>query len=53
MWFLTPLMTLKYIIWKNYKWVLLKALLFTLLVAVLVLFFYAMPGATVDKMFGL
>ena len=52
MWFLNPLRTLKYIIWKNYKWTIFKALLILLLTAALALFFYSVPGATVNKMFG-
>ncbi|XP_064604472.1 otoferlin-like [Liolophura sinensis] len=51
-WFLSPLKSLRYIFWHNYKWMLLKILLFALLVALIALFFYAMPGYTVKKMFG-
>ncbi|XP_071147847.1 otoferlin-like isoform X5 [Mytilus edulis] len=52
MWFLNPFKSLKYILWHNYKWMILKLLLVTLLIALLVLFFYAMPGYTVKRMFG-
>jgi hypothetical protein len=52
MWFLNPFKSLKYILWHNYKWMILKLLLLTLLIALLVLFFYAMPGYTVKRMFG-
>ena len=51
MWFLNPFKSLKYILWHNYKWMILKLLLLTLLIALLVLFFYAMPGYTVKKVF--
>ncbi|KAI0233230.1 Otoferlin [Lamellibrachia satsuma] len=52
LWFMNPLKTLKYVIWKNFKWKLLKLLIFVLIIAFLVLFFYSAPGATVNKIFG-
>ncbi|XP_013379026.1 otoferlin isoform X3 [Lingula anatina] len=51
-WFLNPLKSIRYILCNTYKWLIIKILVFTLLVALLVLFFYAMPGYTVKKMFG-
>ncbi|KAL5015843.1 hypothetical protein ScPMuIL_005432 [Solemya velum] len=51
-WFLNPLKSLRYILWHNYKWVIVKILVVLLLAALLVLFFYSMPGYTVKKMFG-
>ncbi|ELU18291.1 hypothetical protein CAPTEDRAFT_1376 [Capitella teleta] len=51
-WFLNPLKSIRYILWHNYKWVIIKALLFLLLAAILALFFYSMPGYTVKRMFG-
>ncbi|CAM1319906.1 FER1L6 (predicted) [Pycnogonum litorale] len=51
-WFLNPLKSIKYIVWHNYKWTILKALLFMALAALLVLFFYSMPGYTMKKMIG-
>ncbi len=52
LWFMSPLKTLKYIIWKNYKWLLLKLLIVAMIIAFLVLFFYNFPGAMVSKMTG-
>ena len=51
-WFLNPLKSLRYILWHNYKWVIIKVLVVMLLTALLVLFFYAMPGYTVKKIFN-
>lgn len=52
LWFMNPLKTLKYIIWKNYKWLIFKIILLLLLIAFLVLFFYNFPGNMVRKIFG-
>ncbi|KAH3809212.1 hypothetical protein DPMN_137573, partial [Dreissena polymorpha] len=51
-WFLNPLKSLRYILWHNYKWMIIKVIIFLLLVAILVLFFYSMPGYSVKKIFG-
>ncbi|XP_056017603.1 otoferlin-like isoform X2 [Ostrea edulis] len=51
-WFLNPLKSIRYILWHNYKWVIIKVLVVLLLTALLVLFFYSMPGYTVKKMMG-
>ena len=51
-WFLNPLKSIRYILWHNYKWVIVKVLIVMLLAALLVLFFYSMPGYTVKKMMG-
>lgn len=51
-WFLNPLKSIRYILWHNYKWVIIKVLVVMLLAALLVLFFYSMPGYTVKKMMG-
>ena len=51
-WFMNPLKSLRYILWHNYKWVIIKALIIMLLAAILALFFYSMPGYTVKRMFG-
>ena len=52
LWLLNPMKTLKFIIWKNYKWLILKIVLLTCLSIFLALFIYAMPTATVHKLFG-
>ncbi|KAF2368428.1 C2 domain [Trinorchestia longiramus] len=52
MWFLNPLKSIRYIIWHNYKWLILKVLLVLALAAFLVLFFYSIPGFTVKKIMG-
>ncbi|RUS83182.1 hypothetical protein EGW08_009039, partial [Elysia chlorotica] len=52
MWFMNPFKSLRYILWHNYKWIIIKLLLLTLLVILIGLFFYSMPGYTVKKMWG-
>ncbi|CAL1540078.1 unnamed protein product [Lymnaea stagnalis] len=52
MWFMNPFKSLRYILWHNYKWIIIKLLIVALLTALLVLFFYSMPGYTVKKMFN-
>ncbi|XP_041358290.1 otoferlin-like [Gigantopelta aegis] len=52
MWFMNPWKSIRYILWHNYKWVIVKILIVLLLAALLALFFYSMPGYTVKKLFG-
>ncbi|XP_047105001.1 otoferlin-like [Schistocerca piceifrons] len=52
MWFLNPLKSIRYIVWHNYKWAILKILVILALAVVLLLFFYSVPGYTVKKMLG-
>jgi len=49
---LNPLKSIRYIVWHNYKWALLKGLLFIGLVIFLALFVYSLPGYTVKRMLG-
>ncbi|XP_020629755.1 otoferlin-like isoform X2 [Orbicella faveolata] len=51
-WFMNPFKSLKYLLWNNYKMCLIKFLVIGLLVALMGLFFYSMPGYTVKKIFG-
>lgn len=52
MWFTSPWKTFKYIVWKNYKWKLLIALLIIFLVILVLLFIYAFPGDISRKIVG-
>lgn len=52
MWFLNPLKSIRYIIWHNYKWRILKILIVIGVAIILLLFFYSIPGYTVKKMIG-
>uniref|UniRef100_A0A3Q0RNW6 Otoferlin n=1 Tax=Amphilophus citrinellus TaxID=61819 RepID=A0A3Q0RNW6_AMPCI len=52
MWFLTPLKSICYFIWHNYRWLILKALGLILLLLMLGLFLYSIPGYLVKKMLG-
>ncbi|XP_055909489.1 otoferlin-like isoform X1 [Eupeodes corollae] len=52
MWFLNPLKSIRYIVWHNYKWAILKTLIIAGLALMLLLFFYSVPGYTVKRMLG-
>ncbi|XP_024860787.1 otoferlin isoform X5 [Kryptolebias marmoratus] len=52
MWFLGPLKSIGYFIWHNYRWLILKALGLILLLLMLGLFLYSIPGYLVKKMLG-
>ncbi|XP_069701783.1 otoferlin-like [Periplaneta americana] len=52
MWFLNPLKSIRYIVWHNYKWAIIKILAVLALAIVLLLFFYSVPGYTVKKLLG-
>ncbi|KAM6915643.1 otoferlin isoform 4-T4 [Xenentodon cancila] len=52
MWFLGPLKSIRYFIWHNYRWLILKALGLILLLLMLGLFLYSIPGYLVKKMLG-
>jgi len=52
LWFTSPWKTLKFIIWRNYKWYFITALVLLIIILFVVLFIYSMPGATVKKLFG-
>ena len=42
-WFSSPFKSLRYIVWRRYKWLIIKLLILILLIALVVLFFYSMP----------
>ncbi|XP_031437276.1 otoferlin isoform X3 [Clupea harengus] len=52
MWFINPLKSIRYFIWHNYRWLILKALGMLLLLLLLGLFLYSIPGYLVKKMLG-
>lgn len=52
LWFTSPFKTLRYIIWRRYKWILLIVLILIIVALLLGIFFYSMPGYTVKKLFG-
>lgn len=51
-WFTSPLKTLRYIVWRNYKWIIIAVLITLIIVAAVVVFLYSMPGYSVKKMFN-
>ncbi|KAL1517093.1 hypothetical protein ABEB36_000901 [Hypothenemus hampei] len=52
MWFMNPIKSIRYILWHNYKWTILKLLIIIAMAMVILLFFYAIPGYTVKKIIG-
>ncbi|PAA77701.1 hypothetical protein BOX15_Mlig001839g4 [Macrostomum lignano] len=52
LWFTSPWKTFKYIVWKNFKWYIIGALLTVVFGLLLVLFIYAIPGLTARRMVG-
>ena len=52
MWFLNPLKSIKYIIWKNYKWKILWLLFILLMTFFILMFLYAFPGYSIKKIMG-
>lgn len=53
LWFTSPFKSLKYIIWRNYKWYIIGLLIIILVLLLVILFIYSVPGASVNKIFGL
>ncbi|XP_072134947.1 otoferlin [Mobula birostris] len=51
-WFMNPLKSIRYFIWHNYRWLLLKIIALALLLLLFGLFLYSMPGYMVKKMLG-
>lgn len=52
MWFMNPLKSIRYFIWHNYRWLILKALALMLLLLLVGLFLYSIPGYLVKKLLG-
>ncbi|XP_025096654.1 myoferlin-like isoform X4 [Pomacea canaliculata] len=52
LWFTSPLKTLRYIIWHNYKWVIIGFLVLALILLLVFLFIYSFPGEISRWMVG-
>ena len=52
LWFLTPFKAIKHLVCTQYKWLAIKIVTALLLLALLALFLYSMPGYMVKKMLG-
>uniref|UniRef100_A0A8C9U5C9 Otoferlin n=1 Tax=Scleropages formosus TaxID=113540 RepID=A0A8C9U5C9_SCLFO len=52
LWFISPLKAIRYLICNRYKWLIVKIVLALLLLAMLGLFLYSMPGYMVKKLLG-
>ncbi|XP_045464673.1 otoferlin-like isoform X3 [Harmonia axyridis] len=51
-WFMNPLKSMKYVLWHNYKWKILKFLIIAGVAIMILLFFYAIPGYSVKRIMG-
>ncbi|XP_077949255.1 otoferlin isoform X3 [Gasterosteus aculeatus] len=52
LWFLSPLKAIRYLVCNRYKWLIIKVVLALLLLIMLGLFLYSMPGYLVKKLLG-
>ncbi|XP_035279805.1 otoferlin isoform X6 [Anguilla anguilla] len=52
LWFLSPLKAIRYLICNRYKWLIIKIILALLLLVMVGLFLYSMPGYLVKKLLG-
>lgn len=52
LWFMSPLKAVRYLVCTRYKWLIIKIILGILLVIMVALFIYSMPGYLVKKMLG-
>ena len=52
LWFLIPFKAMKHLVCDQYRWLVIKIVFLLLLVAILGLFIYNMPGYMVKKMLG-
>uniref|UniRef100_A0A8C7XTL3 Otoferlin a n=1 Tax=Oryzias sinensis TaxID=183150 RepID=A0A8C7XTL3_9TELE len=52
LWFLSPLKAIRYLVCNRYKWLIIKIVLALLLLIMVGLFLYSMPGYLVKKMLG-
>ncbi|XP_032398464.1 otoferlin isoform X12 [Etheostoma spectabile] len=52
LWFLSPLKAIRYLVCNRYKWLIIKIVLAALLLVMLGLFLYSMPGYLVKKLLG-
>ena len=43
LWFTSPFKTLKYIIWRNYKWLIIGLIILIIVIAAVLIFLYSMP----------
>ncbi|KAI5090675.1 otoferlin isoform X12 [Silurus meridionalis] len=52
LWFMSPLKAMRYLVCTRYKWLIIKIILGILLIIMVALFIYSMPGYLVKKMLG-
>ncbi|KAL9883742.1 otoferlin-like isoform 3-T8 [Glossina fuscipes fuscipes] len=52
MWFVNPLKSIRYIVWHNYKWAILKGLILCGIILFFIIFVYSVPGYSVKKLLG-
>ncbi|XP_076874077.1 otoferlin isoform X7 [Brachyhypopomus gauderio] len=51
-WFMNPLKSIRYFIWHNYRWLIVKIVVLLLFLLLLGLFLYSIPGYLVKKLLG-
>uniref|UniRef100_A0A4W4F459 Otoferlin n=1 Tax=Electrophorus electricus TaxID=8005 RepID=A0A4W4F459_ELEEL len=51
-WFMNPLKSIRYFIWHNYRWLIVKTVVLLLFLLLLGLFLYSIPGYLVKKLLG-
>ncbi|XP_060519219.1 otoferlin-like isoform X2 [Cylas formicarius] len=52
MWFMNPIKSIRYILWHNYKWTILKLLVVVGIAIIILVFFYSVPGYLAKRMVG-
>jgi len=52
LWFLSPLKAIRHLICNQYRWLVIKIVLLLLIIAMLGIFLYSMPGYMVKKLLG-
>lgn len=52
LWFTSPLLTLRYIIWKNHKWLIIKVVALILVALFILLIIYQLPSTIITQIFS-
>ena len=52
LWFTSPLRSLRFVIWKNYKWIIIKIAIGVLIAIFFLIFLYQLPSAFISQLFS-
>jgi hypothetical protein len=52
LWFTSPFKSFRFVIWKNYKWIIIKITIGVILVLFVLIFFYQLPSALISQVFS-